>query len=373
MDIRNYNLKKPNLKKTKEIISLGMSIGFHLFLLVLIAFFYHRAEREEIKIIKITLDSEPEQPDLVTNLPEIPPITEKNNTPEVTSPPLVPVEPANASNFSDTLLAENKVVIDSIETNRIYEILTGLTDKEIQLRFNRHQFQERFKTYLESKLDSARLEKDQLHYAFTNFMYSNKELKRMSPKKDFLHEKQMQRNLGDAPGMVNLGPVFSVLGKTLSSLNDQKEKYNKSDLFKSPPNRLELYVLKHLWLKRHMADFELYSKLDTSYVITGEGFNHMLEAMTEKGWLKRKIVSPQRHLGFVTPVGIVPVEVFSQNKKNRIYEYEPLVSQYDVLQAFNFALLELKERKKSSPDSNFAMEKSSIEELLDSLGEIPGK
>lgn len=95
------------------------------------------------------------------------------------------------------------------------------------------------------------------------------------------------------------------------------------------PTRAELDILELLWLKDNVQDTTLYSCLDTTMTITMEDLNRLLEGMTRKGLVSRKIVSPRHEFN---AFGVL-IEMSAQNRRNRIYEYHSLVTR-DLMRTF---------------------------------------
>lgn len=88
------------------------------------------------------------------------------------------------------------------------------------------------------------------------------------------------------------------------------------------PTRAELELLELLWIKDNVQDTTLYSCLDSTMTITMEDLNQLLEGMTRKGLVSRKIVSPRHEFN---AFGIL-IEMSAQNRRNRVYEYHALVT-----------------------------------------------
>ncbi|MBN1895010.1 hypothetical protein JW906_10965 [bacterium] len=75
---------------------------------------------------------------------------------------------------------------------------------------------------------------------------------------------------------------------------------------------------------------ELYSQTGTG-ACTLETWEREMEILLEKGFVRRKLVSPRNEL---TLFGF-PVELSSKNRRNRIYRYEPAVTRGDILTYLN--------------------------------------
>ncbi len=95
------------------------------------------------------------------------------------------------------------------------------------------------------------------------------------------------------------------------------------------PSRTELEVLDILWAKEDVQDTTIYSCLDTVVTITMMDLNQVLEGMTRKGFVSRKIVSPRNEFN---AFGVL-IEMSPTNRRNRIYEYRTLVDR-DLMRSF---------------------------------------
>ncbi len=95
------------------------------------------------------------------------------------------------------------------------------------------------------------------------------------------------------------------------------------------PSREEMAVLEILWAKEHVQDTTIYSCLDTVLNITMMDLNQLLEGMTRKGLVSRKIVSPRNEFN---AFGVL-IEMSPQNRRNRVYEYRSLVDK-ELMRSF---------------------------------------
>lgn len=95
------------------------------------------------------------------------------------------------------------------------------------------------------------------------------------------------------------------------------------------PTRSELDILEILWAKEDVQDTTIYSCLDTVMNITMMDLNQLLERMTQKGFVSRKIVSPRNEFN---AFGVL-IEMSPQNRRNRVYEYKTLVDR-DLMRSF---------------------------------------
>lgn len=105
------------------------------------------------------------------------------------------------------------------------------------------------------------------------------------------------------------------------------------------PTFHELYVLRELWTAKSLTGPELYRQLDPGIAPSAESVNQLLDEMTERGLLRRRLVSPQDVLTVTTPFGSMEVERNQLNLRNRVYRYWPTVSRDDILHYLQGALL----------------------------------
>ncbi|NOZ62123.1 MAG: hypothetical protein GXO74_10615 [Calditrichaeota bacterium] len=83
------------------------------------------------------------------------------------------------------------------------------------------------------------------------------------------------------------------------------------------PTREETDVLEILWAKENVMDTTIYSSLDTTMNITFEDLNKLLDRITAKGLVSRRIVSPRNEFNMF---GVL-IEMSPTNRRNRVYEY----------------------------------------------------
>ena len=104
------------------------------------------------------------------------------------------------------------------------------------------------------------------------------------------------------------------------------------------PTRAEIEALSLIWDEGQITDQSIYAKMDTSIKLSAEDMNKVLDSLTERGLLKRKIVSPQ----YKVMLFITEVEVSPKNIRNRIYEYEPLVTRGEMQRFLNALYYQVK-------------------------------
>ena len=129
---------------------------------------------------------------------------------------------------------------------------------------------------------------------------------------------ELHRKLSDTP------PTLSLFSAYLFGVPDAVEKTPKSTFIPhvSIPSNTEIDVLKVLWQQPGSSSSEIYANLDTVTQVTSEDLQKVLESMSDRGLLARKKISPSHNFSLF---GIVSFELSSQNRKNRLYVYWPIV------------------------------------------------
>ena len=149
---------------------------------------------------------------------------------------------------------------------------------------------------------------------------------------------EKQNRGGEQP--LPLGPAMNRGAAYLSDLFNKK-KVEKPVRFDFIPSETEIQIFKILWQHPRAADHEIYAALDTSIRITAVDLNRILARLTNKGVLKRKIISPRNE--FTLPVG--KVEMSAKNRRNRVYEYETKIQPQELLTFLQAVLYETENGK----------------------------
>jgi predicted transcriptional regulator len=90
------------------------------------------------------------------------------------------------------------------------------------------------------------------------------------------------------------------------------------------PSELEINVMKVLWQKQEATGSAIYAQIDSAQ-LTAVDLKHVLDAMTERGLLERRQISPRHEF---TILGTFAIEESSLNRKNREYLYRPQVTRH---------------------------------------------
>jgi hypothetical protein len=103
-----------------------------------------------------------------------------------------------------------------------------------------------------------------------------------------------------------------------------KEEKNETR-FDFLPSEVQIRALTALYRKPKATQNDLYLELDSSTPTTVVLFNRELDALVAKGFMARKIVSPQNLFVIGLPFGGIPIEMSRKNKLNPVYEYKSMV------------------------------------------------
>lgn len=147
--------------------------------------------------------------------------------------------------------------------------------------------------------------------------------------------------------LLPLGQALNQGARYLASLRSKK-KAEKPVRFDSVPSEADIQVFRVLWSKPQARDHEIYAAMDSSIKLTAVDLNRVLTRLTEKGMLKRKMVSPQNE--FTLPLGTV--EMSAKNRRNRVYEYETRVKPQELLVFLQAVLYETEHRKNAAGEMN---------------------
>jgi len=129
---------------------------------------------------------------------------------------------------------------------------------------------------------------------------------------------ELHRKLSDTP------PTLPLFTAYLFGVPDAVEKAPKYTFIPrvSIPSDTEIDVLKVLWQQPGSSSSEIYAQLDTVTHATAEDLQKVLESMSNQGLLLRKKISPSNKFSLF---GIVSFELSSQNRRNKLYVYWPIV------------------------------------------------
>ncbi|MBN2413322.1 hypothetical protein JXQ31_16705 [candidate division KSB1 bacterium] len=135
------------------------------------------------------------------------------------------------------------------------------------------------------------------------------------------------------------------------------------------PSEKQLEALKIIWQKKRATDQSIYASFDTSIKITAADLNNILENLADRGLLKRKIKSPRNEFTFFGLTGESGIEMSPTNRRNRIYEYEPLISKEEMIDFLNAVFYQAKSGGKVNymSDSDSLLELENIQRLLSRL------
>ena len=177
------------------------------------------------------------------------------------------------------------------------------------------------------------------------------DIKNVPIPKDRIAERLRNENLGLSP-MVNISNALAALNKSR-----QKKALSKIDFI---PSRVQLQALKVIWDNKSATLSDIYSEMDSSFLVTAELVEKELTALTEKNLISRKKVSPQNEFNLF---GIM-IEMDELNRLNPVYAYSPKISR-DEMMTFLQARLYLAQEQKKTKDKNYSKElEDKIQQLL---------
>jgi predicted transcriptional regulator len=104
--------------------------------------------------------------------------------------------------------------------------------------------------------------------------------------------------------------------------------------------------MKVLWQEGEATASQIYTQVD-SLGMTAKDLDLMLENMAARGWLDRKLISPQNEF---TAFGMLKVEMSRKNAKNREYNYKPAVKRRDMFTFFEASVFSRRLRRAPGDD-----------------------
>lgn len=145
----------------------------------------------------------------------------------------------------------------------------------------------------------------------------------------------LQDYIGEELRRYQVDPILD-FGKLLRAVADlfRKDGRERPSIADLPlPSPVEIDVLSLLWQNGTSTNLDLYAGLDSSISanLTAETFWNMLHDMARRGFVSEKLISPQQLLMVGVGPFSTPVEMSAKNRKNRLFEYDPLVQQDEML------------------------------------------
>ncbi len=158
---------------------------------------------------------------------------------------------------------------------------------------------------------------------------------------DYVGDELRKRDLGAEIPVVDFGKIIQSVTKLF------KSKRKVPQIKNMPlPTPLELEIMTVLWEEKRATGPDLYASIDTTMLkhVTAEMFWRELRSMAKKGFVSEKMVSPQH---IFTVLGF-PIEVSGKNRRNRVYQYQTLVDEEDLM-AYIGARHYLARREETTP------------------------
>ncbi|HPG38635.1 MAG TPA: hypothetical protein PLP19_12350 [bacterium] len=133
------------------------------------------------------------------------------------------------------------------------------------------------------------------------------------------------------------------------------------------PEAKELQALNVIWQNRQATDVMIYASFDTCLKVTAEDLRKILDGLVEKGLLEKKIVSPRDEFTFFGLTGDSGIEMNKTNRRNRVYEYTPLLGKEEMRDYLNAVLYQQKLAAQDSTGKGQEPVFPDIQSLLDIL------
>ncbi len=163
-----------------------------------------------------------------------------------------------------------------------------------------------------------------------------------------------RRNFGERPP--SAADAAGALGRFFEERDDRPVRLDFI------PSRTELAVLNSVLQNPHADDLTIYASLDSTFKVTAEDLQRILEKLVQKRLLARTQISPRNEL--TLPFGAT-VEMSAQNRRNRLYRYRARIEAQDLVRFLNAVLYELEHRKPDRPRT--AEEEQKIAELKERI------
>jgi len=133
------------------------------------------------------------------------------------------------------------------------------------------------------------------------------------------------------------------------------------------PEETELQALNVIWQNRRATDVMIYASFDTCLKVTAEDLRKTLDGLVGKGLLEKKLVSPRDEFTFFGLTGDSGIEMNNTNRRNRVYEYTPLLCKEEMRDYLNAVLYQQKKAAQDSTGKGQDLVFPDIQSLLDIL------
>lgn len=148
------------------------------------------------------------------------------------------------------------------------------------------------------------------------------ELRSLSPRVDNIAERIRREQTG-APSLFNVGNLIGAGMKYLAGKLGGAKPLPLAVI----PSELEIDIMKVLWQKQEATGSAIYAQISSAQ-LTAVDLQRVLDAMTERGLLERRQISPRHEF---TILGTFVIEESKLNRKNREYIYRPQVTRQTML------------------------------------------
>jgi len=154
---------------------------------------------------------------------------------------------------------------------------------------------------------------------------------------DQISEEIKKRNTGTAPLQ------FPILG-LFSQKKSSESLPLKLDFI---PTRTQISIMDALYTKDKATQLDIYPYLRTDTPVTAEMVDHELKFLVDKGFLRRKKISPENLFIFFG----IPIEMSKKNKLNPVYEYSVQIDKKKLMIFLQAKLDQLREKLSASPEN----------------------
>lgn len=131
-------------------------------------------------------------------------------------------------------------------------------------------------------------------------------------------------------------------------------------------DKIEAKAFSFLFKQNKGTQIDMYKEYDFSDTITASEFEARLDKLVKMGYLSRKKISPQLLFTISALFIQIPIEMSKQNRKNPVYEYQPLINKENLITYLQAKLFQLKKHLSEGKTDTLQIKKkiSSLQESL---------
>ncbi len=137
-------------------------------------------------------------------------------------------------------------------------------------------------------------------------------------------------------------------------------------IFDFLPNELQIEAMALIFSRQKATQIDIYPQISISLPITAELLDRELKFLVDKGFLTRKIISPQNILMITTPFFAIPLEMSAKNRRNKLFLYSPNLKKEKLISYLQSRLFLLEEKLQKNPldSSLYKPEIKRIEKMI---------